>query len=151
MLDNYVYFHRDPRNKEVFYVGKGTGARAWAMGTYRDTNPASLQYGRRDEGHAGFHNELLAAGYLPHEWVEIIARGLSSSEATSVEVSLIKELKPRFNKQHNPSYNPSKIPKEAIQWMKQLKEFGLSYMNVAHLTGVSTMTVRRQLKRLENV
>jgi hypothetical protein len=68
--DFYVYFHRDGCGR-VFYVGKGTGQRAWSM----DRHPAWTKY----------VTERLNGVYQ----VEIYRGGLTESEAEDLESSLI--------------------------------------------------------------
>ncbi|TXI47643.1 MAG: hypothetical protein E6Q50_13280 [Lysobacter sp.] len=68
--DFYVYFHRD-RAGDIFYVGKGTGRRAWSL----DRHAAWKKYVA----------ERLAGYYS----VEIHADGLTEQEAEELEDSLI--------------------------------------------------------------
>jgi hypothetical protein len=69
----YVYFHRDPQGR-VFYVGKGTGDRAWS----RQRHPAWQKYVA----------ERLNGKYT----VEIHRNGLSEQEAERQEWELITQL-----------------------------------------------------------
>ena len=66
----YIYLHRRNDTGEVFYVGKGSGKRAWKKS---DRNPH-------------WHNVVNKAGYT----VEIIAKGLTDEEAFWVEPLLIE-------------------------------------------------------------
>jgi hypothetical protein len=70
--DFYVYFHRDGCG-QVFYVGKGTGQRAWSM----DRHPAWTKY-VTDRLNGAFK-------------VEIYRGGLTESEAEDLESSLIAQ------------------------------------------------------------
>jgi hypothetical protein len=70
--DFYVYFHRDHFG-HVFYVGKGTGRRAWSL----DRHPAWNKY---------------VAERLNGEYrVEVYRDGLTEEEADELESSLISE------------------------------------------------------------
>lgn len=70
--DYYVYFHKTARG-EIFYVGKGTGDRAWST----DRHPVWKNYvSERLDGHFE---------------VEIARDGLSEDEAEELEWSLICE------------------------------------------------------------
>jgi hypothetical protein len=70
--DFYVYFHRD-RFSQIFYVGKGTGRRAWST----DRHPVWKKY----------VTERLGNEYQ----VEIYREGLTEAEAEELESSLIAE------------------------------------------------------------
>ena len=70
--DYYVYFHRTSRG-DIFYVGKGTGNRAWST----DRHPVWKKYvSERLDGHFE---------------VEIASDGLSEDDAEELEWSLICE------------------------------------------------------------
>ena len=70
---HYVYFHRDPGGK-VFYVGKGTGDRAWS----RQRHPAWQKY---------------VAEHLNGQYtVELHTDGLSEEQAERLEWDLISQL-----------------------------------------------------------
>jgi len=70
--DFYVYVHRD-RNGQVFYVGKGTGRRAWS----KDRNALWHRY-----------VETRSGGEYT---VEILREGLPEREAEQFESELIME------------------------------------------------------------
>lgn len=70
--DFYVYFHRD-RTGSLFYVGKGTGRRAWSA----DRHPAWKRY--------------VAERLGGHFRVEIHAQELTEVEAEELEGSLIQQ------------------------------------------------------------
>lgn len=85
----YVYAHCDPREarfsgtKKIggifcgmpFYVGKGTGNRAWQM--------------NRNQGHGLKLKEILKAGYGPDEIVHLFKKDLSECDALELEAKLI--------------------------------------------------------------
>ena len=66
----YIYLHRRNDTGEVFYVGKGTGKRAW----------------KKQDRNEHWHRVVNKAGYT----VEIIAKGLTDAEAYWVEPLLIE-------------------------------------------------------------
>ena len=78
----YVYQHRDPRNGDIVYVGKGVHGRAWDVTRARSSNHA----------HSAWMIELSDLGYLPNEWVEILTKGLSEIEAYRIERELVWKL-----------------------------------------------------------
>lgn len=84
----YVYYHTDPRNKAFssykelggvsfmpFYVGKGTGNRAYNM--------------KRNQGHGINLKEMLDLEYTPDDIVHIVKDNLTESEALELESKLI--------------------------------------------------------------
>ncbi len=81
--DFYVYFHRD-RSGQIFYVGKGTGRRAWSTGRH----PAWTKY----------VTEWLKGEYQ----VEIYRDNLTEAEAEELESSLITEYGERLINWINP-------------------------------------------------
>jgi hypothetical protein len=72
----YVYLHTHPENKEVVYCGKGTGGRAWDI-----TRNKSQMH----PDHIKWMMELQQQGYTPQDWVCILYKGLSESEAFELE------------------------------------------------------------------
>jgi hypothetical protein len=66
-----VYLHRNPKTKEVFYVGIGNEDRA-------------VQFSKRSTFWSNYKNKYGVE-------VDIVKKGLSSSEAQSIEVELIKK------------------------------------------------------------
>jgi len=70
--DYYVYAHRD-LSRNIFYIGKGTGRRAWSKD--------------RDIVWKRYVNERLGGQYE----VEILTNNLSEPEAESLECELINE------------------------------------------------------------
>lgn len=75
----YVYYHVNKVTKEVFYIGKGSGDRAWIS---------------RD----GCRNDLWSEYVDNNDYsVEIMISNISQEEAIAVESSLIKVKKPSTN------------------------------------------------------
>jgi hypothetical protein len=68
----YVYFHKNPKTNEIFYVGKGCGNRAYV----------SQNRGKHYKNYIKKHGE-------PH--IEIIKDNLSNEEACSLEKKLIEK------------------------------------------------------------
>ncbi len=76
-LRSYVYLYIDPRNSQVFYVGKGVGHRLFA---HLDDTSESVKTARIAE--------IRAAGLSPD--IEILRYGLTDAEAALVEASCIE-------------------------------------------------------------
>ena len=135
----YVYEHFNPETHEVVYVGEGTGQRAWmCRGGY-----ANAKYGHRSPEHTEYLNGLMAKGFLPCNWVRIVRRGLSKSEARTIEQELVREKVPRFNRPLGKKL--LKLTSKRLKIAIQLRATGLSYKDVAEHLGVSSMTVHRAL------
>ena len=76
VLKSYVYLYIDPRNGEIFYIGKGKGDRLFAhLGDISET-----------EKTAKIAN-IRASGKEPQ--IDLLRYGLSDSEAELVEASAI--------------------------------------------------------------
>jgi len=133
MLDYYVYKHIDPRTGELLYVGYGSKERAWRCG-HKGTSFRSKHY-------TDFMDTLLAEGFIPTDWVEIFARGLSKNEAYALEQALIKETKPRFNVSQGVAQSASSVPVEEREEMRRLRMRGYTYQKIVDETGWSIMTV----------
>lgn len=71
----YVYLHTDPSTKEVVYVGKGTGGRAWDVTRARG--------GHRE--HQAWMQRLMVEGYIPSDWVTVLGKSLTQEQAFSLE------------------------------------------------------------------
>lgn len=96
----YVYYHVDPFDKEVVYVGKGKYGRAWDVTRSRCKN----------HEHMKWMKQLTEEGLLPSNWVRIIASGLSEKDAYRLEKEQIQELGgPRFNGQVGDRNNKAKL------------------------------------------
>ena len=84
----YVYMHVDPDSKEVLYIGMGQGSRAYATKTVKIN---TTRYGHRSPEHAKHLDDLLDKGYLPHEWITFIKRGLHKQDALLLEKDSIEK------------------------------------------------------------
>lgn len=75
-LGYYVYLYIDPRNKEVFYVGKGIGNRCFSH--LKDT---------KDSEKVARIQDILDSGLKPQ--IEILVHGLDEPTSLRVEASVI--------------------------------------------------------------
>ena len=73
MENYYLYYHKNPNTKELFYIGIGTNKRAWDFTSGR--NPHYKNYIKK-------HGEPI---------VDIIKENLTKEEACSLEIKLISE------------------------------------------------------------
>ncbi|MEL7643051.1 MAG: GIY-YIG nuclease family protein, partial [bacterium] len=76
VLKSYVYLYIDPRNNELFYVGKGTEDRLFAH--LRDQSESKK---------VARIAEIRKNGYEPQ--IDVLRYGLSNSEAALVEAAVI--------------------------------------------------------------
>jgi hypothetical protein len=97
--DYYVYLHFDPRvdrqinlvssqlsvsvQGEPFYVGKGTGLRAYDL--------------KRNEGHGVMLRQMRQQGLMAEDVVRIVAHGLTEAKALELESKLIHFFGSRFD------------------------------------------------------
>jgi hypothetical protein len=130
----YVYVYKEGAN--VVYVGMGQKGRAWNCGYMRGET----------EERQKWKEKQIAKGNLPGDWVTVVERGLSKSEAKELETFMIKEIKPRLNRLHNTNHDHSRTPLD-LKKIKQLRKDGVSYAKIALKLGVSTMTVYRQFNK----
>lgn len=83
---------------------------------------------------------MIDKGYLPHEWIIFYEKHLSRKDAFQKEQSLIKELRPIYNRKSGPK---KKLSDEQIRQTKELRSRQLSYDKIAILIGCSRETVYR--------
>jgi len=134
-VNYYVYTHEDPESGEVFYVGIGTYDR-----------PYDIAKARKKE-----HKEMLVGlcdkGFLMSDVVNVILTTTDKELAKDQERGSISSLRPRFNKSNNPSYAKSQYEKKYdMSYMKELKDEGHSFVQVAEKMNLTTMTVWRALQ-----
>jgi len=133
-IDYYVYYHVEPGRirgqKLPVYIGVGTKDRAWYMRN-------------RDVDHLEWLMNFYSQGYLMDELVEIKHRRLSKKDAHKLELQLISELRPKFNKNYD--YPLVKLTKKDIETAKELKKAKVSYVKIAEIFNVSAMTIHRAL------
>lgn len=141
----YVYQHVDPRNGEVRYIGKGSMGRAWACG--RSTSePKKTRKGMRSTAHYNWMMELTEIGFIPDDWVFILHKRLSTTEAHEVEKGIVSR-----HPQPERLFNVTNTRPRCILTDKQLenarclRKNGLPYEKIAEEIGTSTMTAYRAL------
>lgn len=148
-MNCYVYLHVDPRDGSVRYIGKGSKGRAWACGFSKSAKAkGSGRYGNRTEEHNDWINGLLAEGYIPSDWVQIVRAKLTSAEALRLEKQLIKvseQSKLLFNITDT-SVKCKALSEDAFREAQSLRAQGMSYDNIAQQLGVSVMPLYRALK-----
>ncbi len=132
---HYVYFHVDPSNGKVFYIGHGCRGRAWIHGSRRTC--------LRSQDHLDKLENLISQGFLPEDWVFIHKKGLDKRTACLEEQKLIRDLQPEFNLPQGKHL--LKINPETLKICRILRNEGLFYNQIADEVGVSTMTVYRAL------
>lgn len=133
----YVYQHRCPLTKEVVYVGRGQGHRAWAT------------YNQRSHKHRLWLEDYLNSGLTMGDLVEILHKAIDNDTSKALEKEIIKELKPKFNYAHNKDDRNLSLTKEEREKIKQLRSSGISYSRIANLTHTSTMTAWRAINTHE--
>jgi len=126
----YVYKHIEPVTNEVLYIGSGSKDRAWH---YR----VSMS---RNSEHTEYLNALTEDGYIPSDWVEIVAKCLSKKEAVKLEKELIIAYQPPFNIHKGEG---SMIDKDMLEVAKVLKGKGIVGRKAAEELECSVMTAWR--------
>ena len=131
----YVYSHVDPRNNETIYVGHGCRGRAWIHGSKKTC--------LRSQDHLDRLNELTSLGFIATDWVKILEKGMSKSEACRFEQEVIRDTDPTFNVQMGISI--LKVTRDVFDEIKSLRDEGMSYKSIGDKVGLSAMTVFRAL------
>jgi hypothetical protein len=116
---HYVYEHIHPSTNEIFYIGHGSGGRAWNCG--HDGTPV------RSIDHKEWINKMINTGYHPGQFVRIILNNLTKEEAKKAELLHIHAIKPIFNKS---------IRHSSLKFIPELYDKAVK---------LSTMTVHRGL------
>lgn len=142
-MKSYTYAHILPNTGEVIYVGSGRHERAWSLA-------------RRSAEHVKVINNILEGGSSPADYVVILAHGLSAQVAASLEVRLIRELRPLLNRQgvsaanagrglanHNAVLSPDRV--RAIR--RDHAGGAVSIRALARHHGVAYSTARKVIKR----
>ena len=130
----YTYVHFDPITSEIMYVGKGTRHRAWTF-----TKNTS---GGRALDHFEYLCSLESLGYTPDDWVKIVDKGLSSTEALEKEMELISKHRPLFNKNYK---SKTILTDEDVLAAREMRQQGMIFREIANSFGVSTMTMLRAI------
>jgi hypothetical protein len=86
----YVYVLIDPRNHQIFYVGKGTGDRP----SSHDREARLTLEAERSKAKTERIRDITAAGLKP--LVDIVRHGIKESEAFQIEAALIDCLRPNI-------------------------------------------------------
>jgi len=86
----YVYVLIDPRNHQIFYVGKGTGDRP----SSHDHEARLTLEAQRSKAKTERIRDITAAGLKP--LVDIVRHGIKESEAFKIEAALIDCLRPNI-------------------------------------------------------
>ena len=131
----YVYAHVCPFSGLFLYVGHGKKARAWIHGSKNTV--------LRSEEHLDWLDYLNEEGYLPCDYVYILEKNLTKTQACIKEQKYIREQTPKFNKPLGKSL--LKINTEDFTILQELRNLGFSYKKISEETGFSTMTVFRAL------
>lgn len=129
----YVYSHNDPVTGDLIYIGMGQGDRAWA-----------IKSRGRSEDHRRRLEELSSKGFVASDWVRILKRGLSQSDAYELEGRLLAEYKPLYNKQYLKCMSEQEKQSAYEQHLS-----GESYSAIARQLGYDVKTVRTHINRLK--
>lgn len=131
----YVYKHVDTTTKGVVYIGMGSSGRAWLVG--KTHSPL------RSKEHNEWADKLFDEGITADEFVIILHKGLSKTEARRLEQEYIYKYKPIFNKSIR--HGCLKITVDMYNFAVFLRQSGMSYEKIAKELGMSTMPVYRAL------
>ena len=118
-------------NNKIVYVGIGTKDRAWYCRN-------------RHEDHQEWLDEMYNKGYTMEDIVDLGDTFISRKEALEIELNLIDEHRPKFNRNYELN-NVCKLTKESFDLAIELREEGLFYKDIANELGVSPMTIHRAL------
>ncbi len=135
----YVYKHIDPDNGELLYVGMGTGSRAWASGTSSGSS--------RSNEHAAWISDRYEEGYTMSDITLVIETLLNKEQALSIELNLIKEFKPRFNRLSKDFVN-KKYTKEQAKEALTLFKSGVRYCDIPRELGLTSSNMSVLGKRM---
>lgn len=129
----YVYFHIDPKTHEVLYVGKGTGGRAWDTSRSRKYNPEHIKW---------LQNKM-KEGYIPTDYVVILDKGLTETEAFKKEKEYLhKNGNTKFNRTTGENNHQAKLTdEEARQIFLMCKDKEDTHKKIAEKYGVSRAAV----------
>ena len=131
-MSYYVYLHTDPETKEVVYVGKGVHGRAWDVTRARN----------HKSGHTDWMKDLCDRGFLPTDWVSILAKGLSEQEAFKLEKEYLhRNGVLRFNSQSGERQHQSKMTDEQAREAFLLAKDGMRHQEIADKYGVSRSAI----------
>ena len=138
--DSYIYYHIDPRDSMVKYIGIGKFDRAW-----------SIRRNQRKDSHVVWLEELFKEGYTLSDIVVIRYNQITKQEALLKEKVLINEIKPLYNSLSNTDYwsKNRTYDKELATFAGALHDMGYGYINTALLMGGDRnkhMTIKRMIQ-----
>jgi len=129
----YVYIHFDPETTKVVYVGKGCNGRAWDVTRCRN----------KHKEHQTWMQNLCKLGFIPTDWVEILHKNCTESEALRLEKEyMYKYGQPIFNRQAGEKNYQAKLTDEqAREIYKAAQEKKLTHKQLADIYGISRSAV----------
>lgn len=129
----YVYLHICPKTKEVVYVGKGCGGRAWDVSRNRALH----------KEHVNWLSSLQEEGYIASDWVTIIEKTLTEKAAFSKEKEYLHTKGTlRFNRQSGERNHKAKLTDEqVIEIYKKTKLKNKTHIQLAKEYKVSRATI----------
>lgn len=127
----YVYAHKDPTTKEIVYIGKGKGGRAWDVTRCRSQH----------KEHQDWMVALLEQGYLPSDWVIILHKQLSEKEAFDAETSYLQSRLYKYNRQIGQHARHAKMTNEQAMAAYKMAKVGVAHKDIAELYGVSRSSI----------
>jgi len=135
----YVYFWRDPRVDEIFYVGKGMKLRAW-------TKHHNLRCENRRQ-------RILKAGFLNDDIVQIVHNNLDEDKALQLEEKYINKYKiiedggTLFNYRKNGLSKGSwqKISNQEVNKIIAMYNAGKTMKYIGNIYNVHETTIRKYL------
>jgi len=127
----YLYQHVDPDSGEIVYIGMGTGSRAWATGTSSGSH--------RSPAHSMWISNLYEQGFTMGDIAKVTHTLLTKDHALDLELNLIKEVKPIYNRLGNPDkfYCKSFTPDQAIL-ANELFEGGKRYYEIPDILNINS-------------
>lgn len=132
----YVYSHIDPETKDVLYVGRGYGPRA-----YTTNSNVGNSRGDRSPEHSLHLHQLMNLGYLPHEWVVFLSRNLSKQSSVDLEKKYIENFNPKFNNKLGPKNIEFTV--EQLKEISDMRENKMSYEDIGKSFDCSRSTIHR--------
>jgi excinuclease UvrABC nuclease subunit len=135
----YVYFWRDPRVDEIFYVGKGMKLRAW-------TKHHNLRCENRRQ-------RILKVGFTNDDIVQIIHSDLCENEALQLEEKYISQYKIiedggvlfNYRKKGLQKGSWQKINNQEIERIIQMYRDGETMKRIGSIYNVHETTIRKYL------
>lgn len=136
---HYVYMHVCPKTQECLYVGHGRFERAWRC----STSGNQKLYGHRCKEHSEYLMQLQLEGFIPYDWCTIIYTRLDKKRACQLEQEETRSREPKYNKPLGLTL--MKIKGEELKLIREMREQGMFYSEIANKTKRTTMTVWRAI------